>query len=72
VVKSWIKKAPMGFQYSAKMPQLVMHKALVEGNLENAAFWAKTFERTCVKPLADAGLIGGVLFQLSPYFGYST
>ena len=26
------------------------------------------FEKTCVKPLAEAGLLGGVLFQLSPHF----
>jgi uncharacterized protein YecE (DUF72 family) len=72
MVKSWIKKAPMGFEYSAKMPQLVTHKALVEGNLENAIFWAKTFEKTCVKPLDDARLMGSVLLQLSPYFRHST
>ena len=67
-VQSWIKKAPKGFEYSAKMPQLVTHKALVEGNLENAIFWATTFERSCVKPLAEAGLLGCTLLQLSPYF----
>jgi uncharacterized protein YecE (DUF72 family) len=27
-----------------------------------------SFEKTCVKPLAEAGLLGGVLLQLSPYF----
>jgi uncharacterized protein YecE (DUF72 family) len=67
-VKSWIKKAPKGFEYSAKMPQLVTHKSLADGNLENAIFWAKTFERTCVEPLSAAGLLGCVLLQLSPYF----
>ena len=67
-VKSWIKKAPQGFEYSAKMPQLVTHKALVDGSLENAIFWATTFERTCIKPLADAGIMGCTLLQLSPYF----
>lgn len=67
-VKSWIKKAPRGFEYSAKMPQLVTHKALADSNLENAIFWAEAFERTCVKPLADAGIFGSVLMQLSPYF----
>ena len=29
---------------------------------------ATSFEKTCVKPLAEAGLLGGVLFQFSPYF----
>lgn len=67
-VKSWIKKASKGFEYSAKMPQLVTHKALADGRLENAIFWAETFERTCVKPLAGAGVLGSVLIQLSPYF----
>jgi uncharacterized protein YecE (DUF72 family) len=50
------------------VPQLVSHKALVEGDKEKAIYWATSFEKTCVKPLAEAGLLGGVLFQLSPYF----
>ena len=69
-VQSWIKKAKdlKGFEYSVKVPQLVTHKALVDGNLEKAIFWATSFEKTCVRPLAEAGLLGGVLLQLSPYF----
>jgi uncharacterized protein YecE (DUF72 family) len=69
-VNAWIKKAKdkKGFEYSVKVPQLVTHKALVEGDKERAIFWATSFEKTCVKPLADAGFLGGILFQLSPYF----
>jgi uncharacterized protein YecE (DUF72 family) len=69
-VNSWIKKGKdkKGFEYSLKVPQLVTHKALVEGDKEKAIFWATSFEKICVKPLADAGLLGGVLLQLSPYF----
>jgi uncharacterized protein YecE (DUF72 family) len=69
-VNSWIKKAKnkMGFEYSLKVPQLVTHKALVEGDKEKAIIWATSFEKTCVMPLAEAGLLGGVLLQLSPYF----
>lgn len=67
-VKSWIKKAPKGFEYSFKMPQLVTHKSLVDANLENAINWASAFEKTCVKPLADSDLLGCTLLQLSPYF----
>jgi uncharacterized protein YecE (DUF72 family) len=69
-VQSWIKKAKdlKGFEYSLKVPQLVTHKALVEGDAERAVFWAASFEKTCVKPMAEAGLLGGVLLQLSPYF----
>lgn len=71
-VKSWIKKASnldwKGFEYSVKMPQVVTHESLVKGDLKEAIFWATSFEKTCVKPLAEAGLLGGVLLQLSPYF----
>ncbi|MDD1751923.1 MAG: DUF72 domain-containing protein [Methanotrichaceae archaeon] len=69
-VQSWIKKAKdfKDFEYSVKVPQLVTHKALVDGNLERAVFWATSFEKTCVKPLAEADLLGSVLLQLSPYF----
>jgi len=69
-VQSWIKKAKdlKGFEYSVKVPQLVTHKALVDEDPERAVFWATSFEKTCVKPLAEAGLLGGVLLQLSPYF----
>jgi uncharacterized protein YecE (DUF72 family) len=69
-VNAWIKKGKdkKGFEYSLKVPQLVTHKALVEGDKEKAIFWATSFEKTCVKPLAEAGLLGGVLFQLSPFY----
>ena len=69
-VNSWIKKAKdkKGFEYSLKVPQLITHKALVEGDKERAIFWATAFEKTCVKPLSETGLLGGVLIQLSPYF----
>lgn len=69
-VQSWIRKCRElpGFQYSVKVPQLVTHKALVEADLERAIFWATSFEKTCVRPLAKSGLLGGVLLQLSPYF----
>lgn len=69
-VQSWIKKAggKEGFEYSLKVPQLVTHKALVEGNGEKAVFWARSFEKTCARPLAEVGCLGGVLLQLSPYF----
>jgi uncharacterized protein YecE (DUF72 family) len=69
-VQSWIRKARdlESFEYSLKMPQLVTHKALVEKDIGKAVFWASSFEKTCIKPLADAGLLGAVLLQLSPYF----
>ena len=70
-VSSWIKKAEAldsDFEYSVKFPELVSHKALVQGDLDRAVFWATSFEGTCVRPLAEAGLFGAALLQLSPYF----
>jgi uncharacterized protein YecE (DUF72 family) len=70
-VQSWIKKVKDregGFEYSVKMPGLVTHQALVEGDEEKALFWTSTFDKTCLSPLADTNLLGGVLFQLSPHF----
>jgi uncharacterized protein YecE (DUF72 family) len=58
-VNAWIKKAKnkMGFEYSVKVPQLVTHKALVKGDKKRAIFWATSFEKTCVMPLAQCGTI---------------
>lgn len=70
-VQSWIKKAKEregAFEYSVKMPGLVTHQALVEGDEKKAIFWTSTFDKTCLSPLADSNLLGGVLFQLSPHF----
>jgi len=69
-VQSWIRKGQLkdGFEYSVKVPQLVTHQSMVEGNAGKAIYWAGSFEKTCVEPLDDAGLLGGVLLQLSPYF----
>lgn len=71
-VRSWIKKAKPGFEYSVKVPGNVTHDALVEGNLDRALFWAKSFETTCLKPLSEAGLLGAALLRLSPYFKYDS
>lgn len=69
-VRSWINKVKgrEGFEYSVKMPELVTHKSLVERDLKKAEFFAASFEKTCVQPLAKAGLMGCALLQLSPYF----
>ena len=69
-VQSWIRKCKdlPGFEYSVKVPQLVTHRAMVEADLDRAIFWAVSFERTCVGPLAESNLLGAVLLQLSPYF----
>ncbi len=70
MVRSWIErgKQRMGFQFSVKLPQLVTHESILKDNAEAAANQASSFEQICVKPLADEGLLGGVLIQLTPYF----
>ncbi len=69
-VSSWIKKGNEmpDFEYSLKMPQLVTHKSMVQGESDRAIHWANAFEKTCVQPLGEAGLLGCTLLQLSPYF----
>ena len=69
-VSSWIKKGNdlSDFEYSLKMQELVTHKSMVQGEASAAVHWAKAFEKTCVRPLGEAGLLGCVLLQLSPYF----
>lgn len=64
-VKSWIKKTKdlEGFE-----SQLVTYKTFMEVDLVKDVFWATSFEKTCVKPLVEADLLGGVPLQLSPYF----
>jgi uncharacterized protein YecE (DUF72 family) len=69
MVRAWIKKAKdLRFEYSVKMPQLVTHESMVKGELARAVEQAVSFERICARPLAEAGVMGAVLLQLSPYF----
>ncbi len=70
IVKAWIDKGKQkpGFEFSVKLPQTVTHESILDSDIEKAASEATAFERTCVKPLADAGMLGGVLIQLTPYF----
>ena len=66
-VSSWIKKGHdlSDFEYSLKMPKLVTHKSMVQGEASAAVHGAKAFEKTCVQSLGEAGLLGCVLLQLS-------
>lgn len=72
MVKSWIEKGrqKIGFEFSVKLPQIVTHDSIVKDAPEKAAAQASSFESVCVKPLADADLLGAVLIQLSPYFRF--
>jgi uncharacterized protein YecE (DUF72 family) len=64
VVQSWISKASRmaSFEYSLKMPKRVTHESLL---LDVAH--ARDFESGVLAPLQDAGCLGAVLLQLSPY-----
>ncbi len=70
MVKSWIERGrqKQGFEFSVKLPQLVTHDSILKSDAEKAASQASSFETICVKPLSDAGLLGSVLIQLTPYF----
>ncbi|OPX60704.1 MAG: hypothetical protein A4E29_01070 [Methanomassiliicoccales archaeon PtaB.Bin134] len=70
IVNGWIKKGSVlkDFEFSVKMPQTVTHQALINNEGEQAGVMASSFEVRCVKPLADNGLLGATLLQLSPYF----
>jgi len=70
MVRSWIERGRQkpGFEFSVKLPQAVTHESILKENGEKAAEQAASFEGICVRPLADAGLLGGVLVQLTPYF----
>ena len=70
MVRSWIEKGRqrMGFEFSVKLPQVVTHDSILKDSPDTAAAQARSFEEICVTPLAEAGLLGGVLIQMSPYF----
>ncbi len=70
LVNGWIRKGkPLsGFEYSFKMPRAVTHEAMVAMEGDKASIEATAFEETCIRPLAENGLLGAVLLQLSPSF----
>lgn len=70
MVRSWIERGrqKQGFEFSVKLPQMVTHDSILKDESEKAESQAASFQDICVKPLADAGLLGGVLIQLTPYF----
>lgn len=72
IVKAWIEKgSKIGkFEFSVKMPEVVTHESIVNGSAEKAAAQASSFETICIEPLANAGLLGSVLVQLSPKFTF--
>lgn len=72
IVKSWVDKGSQipDFDFSVKMPQIITHQTIVNDAADKAAAQASSFEDICIRPLADAGVLGTVLIQLSPYFKF--
>lgn len=70
MVNGWIRKGRSlnGFEYSFKMPRAVTHEAMAAMEGGKASIEATAFEETCIRPLAENGLLGAVLLQLSPSF----
>lgn len=73
LVRSWISKGLLfgEFEFSVKIPRVVTHESLVQGDCEAAINQALSFERICLSPLEEKGLLGAALLQLSPHFKYS-
>ncbi len=69
-VHSWVEKAKAhtGFEFSVKMPRSVTHEALVDGDDKTALKHALFFERVLASPLNEAGGLGAIVLQMSPYF----
>jgi len=64
LVTGWIRNTPMGFQFSAKLPQIITHKKKlqdVESDLNKFL--------DLVRPISEAKKLGAVLIQLPPSFG---
>ncbi len=74
VIRSWIEKGRQrpGFEFSVKLPQTITHESVLDADIQKAASETSSFETICVRPLAEAGLLGGVLVQLTPYFQHSS
>ncbi len=72
IVKAWMEKGSRigKFEFSVKMPEVVTHESIVNSSAEKAAAQASSFEAICIEPLANAGLLGSVLIQLSPKFTF--
>ncbi len=66
MVQGWISRASKlkSFEYSLKMPKRVTHDSL----LARCQGTRWSFEAKVLSPLRDAGCLGAVLIQLSPYF----
>ncbi|MFW3146845.1 MAG: DUF72 domain-containing protein [Thermoplasmatota archaeon] len=69
-VNGWIKEAGQvkGKEFSLKVPQEISHVLSMREEPNEMEQAYRTFSRSVLKPLEDAGYLGAVLFQASPYF----
>jgi len=68
MVQEWIRKGAIlgdGFEFSLKMPGIVTHDSMLTD-----VGTALEFEGKVAVPFKDAGLLGAVLIQVSPYLQY--
>jgi uncharacterized protein YecE (DUF72 family) len=62
-VHGWIRNTPVGFKFSAKLPQIITHTKRLENAEEDTLKFLEL-----VRPLSDANKMGVVLVQLPPSF----
>lgn len=72
MVRSWVRKGTSfgDFEYSVKLPRVITHVSMDSGEPEKAARQAASFERSCIEPFHEAGILGAALIQLSPHVKY--
>ena len=63
MLSGWIRNTPIGFRFSAKLPQIITHKKKLEHVESDLIQFLQL-----LKPLSDAGKLGAVLIQLAPSF----
>jgi uncharacterized protein YecE (DUF72 family) len=68
-VEGWVEKGLRlrPFEFSLKVPQEVTHTAMVQGDRAMVRDLLEQFTAEVCVPLAEAGLLGAALLQLSPH-----
>ncbi|MCU0799827.1 MAG: DUF72 domain-containing protein [Candidatus Thermoplasmatota archaeon] len=69
-VKKWGSEAARwpGREICVKVPGKASHEAAMDDGPEGLRKVLSEFDRTVLRPLFEAGVLGAVLFQASPYF----
>lgn len=69
-VRAWVERSrPLeGFEFSVKVPEEATHRALLAKDGARVGEVLAALDATVLRPLAAAGRLGAVLFQLAPRF----